>query len=183
MQIKTLVILGQFLVTLVSPNAFRNISSKKLHLLTELEQQRASNEWMKDCVINAAFCCWTKGVKQSNTKLYESPKTTIHCHGTVIDKTTKNGITDAQITLNYIQVYDHLKKRGYYGSVMGYNACDCAENMPKVKRADASQLKTNFTVDSSGNADPTNARNFRAGKRNDLECEYKARYSKYPQMI
>jgi hypothetical protein len=95
----------------------------------------------------------------------------IHCHGTVF--APGRPIEEAMITLNYVQVHDHFVKRNYYGSVPGFNACDCGKNMPFVHRSDVSMLNKNLYGTPFDKIDPSSKKNFNAGTGNNLANTYK----------
>lgn len=125
-----------------------NAGAGKLKFLSksETDQLQENYKWMDTCKNGVAFCCWSLGPKNSNSKQCGSQdKGHIHCHGTVI---RPGCLEEAKLAMNYVQVWDHLQKRNYSQPLKGvgadgapHKACGCAEDMPRVKRSDASMLK------------------------------------------
>ena len=146
---------------------------------------RIDNSWMSKCTQGYAFCCWDVD-NGGNSKQCSSQKS-IHCHGVVIKGTP--GTQDflySQLTLNYVQVYDHYQQRNYYRTLPGAaHSCDCGENMPQVQRSDASEMKSppkgkQVTIGSVTYPDPSDPGNFQAAGGNDLKTAYKKYLNKDP---
>jgi hypothetical protein len=157
---------------------FKGVDPAKVALLSAEDQSRANNEWMKSCEpSDVVFCCWTDGSVKNNPNSQFCPLTDasppIHCHGTVL--IPGRPIEEAMITINYVQVHDHLVKRNYYGNVEGFKSCDCGKNMPIVKRSDVSQLISTLYGTPFEKLDPALATNFNSGSGNDLATTYKDR--------
>ena len=158
----------------------KGVDSIKLTKLTLTEISRANNDWVDTCTKGAVMCCWNAGVAAGNTDVCDTrvANDKIHCHGTVI---RPGQLRLAQFAMSYIQMKDHLQQRGYSGSVAGYNACDCLENMPIITRADVSLVNdNNLKLTADGKFDQTAASNFNAGTGNDLLNTFKTVYPGQP---
>lgn len=147
-------------------------------------ETRIDNSWMSECALKGyAFCCWDVGNGGNSKQCYS--KKSIHCHGVVIKGPP--GTQDflySQLTLNYVQVYDHYQKRNYSSKLPGAkHSCDCGENMPQVQRSDASEMKTNpkgkqVTINGVTYPDPSDPGNFQPAGNNDLKTAYNNEFKK-----
>ena len=139
---------------------------------------RLDNSWMASCKSGYAFCAWSvpNGANSNDC----STGARIHAHGVVIKGTPgTQEFYNSQLTMNYVQLYDHYQRRNYYKQLPGAkHSCDCGENMPNVRRSDASEMKatpTGRTLTEGGVTfpDPSDPGNFQAAGGNDLATAYK----------
>ena len=149
-------------------------------LLGQDAVNRLDNSWMASCY---AFCAWQVD-SGFNSKVCAT-NIEIHTHGVVIKGSPgSQEFFNSQLTMNYVQMYDHMEKRGYYNPLDGYHSCDCGENMPVVKRADASKMKQTPTGRylklNTGLVipDPSDPENFElANESNSLKVAYNAQFN------
>ncbi|CAM9604682.1 unnamed protein product [Ectocarpus fasciculatus] len=107
----------------------------------------------RSCDHNTYMCCWTEndvnGVLDNTDvcRVHDYPSTgetleypgdsegDVHCHGIVWPEDA----TDKFIHLlaQYVQTFDHMDHKGYFGNIEGGPMCGCAEDMPEVSKADA----------------------------------------------
>jgi hypothetical protein len=110
------------------------------------------------CENNAFMCCYTKKMNKNgivtgspgdNTNVCDTKKEgSVHCHGFAWSKQDLNSSNnqlddDLNNLLHFVNQTDHFCKRGYFGGVDGFPDCGCIEDMPKVSRADCTQINPN----------------------------------------
>lgn len=139
-----------------------------------------SFEAMESCASHAMMCCWgrdrqsgdnngqcrlrdcdDKDPADNSNLCKESLETEgdIHCHGVAWSEDPND--VSAVFRFNnlfYVSMYDHLYTRGYVENVYGSDftetgipMCSCVEDMPKVSRADCTEVDADieFTIDYS----------------------------------
>ena len=144
-----------------------------LQRLTADDTARGNNDWMAQCGSGVAACMWTEGTANNpNTNVCDDAVTgPVHCHGTVIQD---GQLEMAKLTMQYIQMGDHVSQRGYTGAIAGFNSCDCLENLPAVSRCDSSMMNANPTkLLANGLPDALAAGNFNNGAGNNLANTFK----------
>ncbi|CBJ49226.1 conserved unknown protein [Ectocarpus siliculosus] len=129
----------------------------------------------RECDSHTYMCCWTendaKGVLDNTDvcRIHDYPSAgetleypgdsegDVHCHGIVWPEDA----TDKYIHLlaQYVQTFDHIGNKGYYGNIEGAPMCGCAEDMPEVSKADCTNYSpTEEDEDRIRGCDPNDLR-------------------------